>query len=111
MMVRVDDLDQARDFYRDRLGLIELWRDDSEPAVGMRFPESDAEIVLHMMELPQRIEVHYLVDSVERSIGELRAHGVKVVRQPFDVAIGKCAVFLDPFGNAVSILDMTKGPR
>jgi hypothetical protein len=30
---------------------------------------------------------------------------------PFDVAIGTCAVIEDPFGTALCLLDMTKGPR
>ena len=111
VMIRVGDLDTARDFYRDHLGLVELWRDDSEPAIGMGFPESDAEIVLHSIDLPARVDVTYLVEDVERSIRELRAGGAEVVREPFDIAIGKCATFLDPFGNEISILDMTKGPR
>lgn len=111
VMVKVDNLDQARDFYRDRLGLSELWRDDSQPAIGMGFPESDAEIVLHLMHLSARIDVHYLVDDVDRSVHELREQGVHIVEEPFDIPIGKCAVLLDPFGNAVSILDMSKGPR
>jgi catechol 2,3-dioxygenase-like lactoylglutathione lyase family enzyme len=59
VMVKVDNLGQARDFYRDRLALNELWRDDSQPAIGMGFPESNADIVLHMMDLPARIDVYY----------------------------------------------------
>jgi predicted enzyme related to lactoylglutathione lyase len=110
-MVKVNDLEQARDFYRDRLGMTELWRDDSEPAIGMGFPESDAEIVLHLMDLPAGINVHYLVDDVERSVRELRVQGVRIVEEPFNIPIGKCAVLSDPFGNRLSILDMSKGPR
>ena len=110
-MVKVDDLNQARDFYRDRLGLSELWHDDSQPAIGLGFPESDAEIVLHLMDLPAHIHVHYLVDDVERSVRELRQQGVYIAEEPFDIPTGKCAVLLDPFGNAISILDMSKGPR
>jgi predicted enzyme related to lactoylglutathione lyase len=30
---------------------------------------------------------------------------------PFDVAIGRCAVLEDPFGNVVCLLDMSKGRR
>jgi catechol 2,3-dioxygenase-like lactoylglutathione lyase family enzyme len=111
VMVKVEDLDQAREFYRDRLGLVELWRDDSEPAIGMGFPESDAEIVLHRMDLPARIDVHYLVDDVDGSVDELREQGVHIVQGPFDIPIGRCAVLLDPFGNTVSILDVSKGRR
>jgi lactoylglutathione lyase len=111
VMVRVDDLERARCFYVERLGLSERWRDDSQPSIGMGFPDSDAELVLHTMDLPFRIEVTYLVDDVVASINELKAQGVQVVREPFEIPIGKCAVFNDPSGNEVSILDMTKGPR
>ena len=108
VMVKVGDLDSARDFYRDQLGLIEHWRQDS--SVGMRFPENDAEIVLHTFDLSPRREVNYLVENVERSLQELKTHGVKVVNEPEEIEIGKWAAFEDPFGNVVCILDMTKGP-
>jgi predicted enzyme related to lactoylglutathione lyase len=110
-MVKDDDLEAARDFYRDRLGLIELWQDDSQSSIGMRFVESDAEILLHTMDLPVHVEVTYLIDNVEHTVKELKAHGTKVVREPFHITIGKCAAFEDPSGNVVSILDMTRGPR
>jgi hypothetical protein len=35
-----------------------------------------------------------------------------VVReQPFEIAVGWCAVLEDPFGNPVCILDLSKGTR
>ncbi len=88
-MIKVDDLGAARDFYRDRLGLAELWRDDSQPAIGMGFPESDAEIVLHRMDLPNPIDVHYLVNDVDRSVRVLREQGVRIVQEPFDIPVGR----------------------
>jgi predicted enzyme related to lactoylglutathione lyase len=41
----------------------------------------------------------------------LAAKGCSVVVEPFDIAIGKCAVIRDPFGVTLCILDMTTGPR
>ncbi len=31
------------------------------------------------------------------------------VQAPFDIAIGRCAVVRDPFGNVLVVLDMSKG--
>ena len=30
---------------------------------------------------------------------------------PFDIAVGRCVVLEDPFGNAVCVLDLSRRPR
>jgi catechol 2,3-dioxygenase-like lactoylglutathione lyase family enzyme len=45
-LLRVADLDAAISFYRDRLGHRLLWR--SGEAAGFGFPETDAELVVHL---------------------------------------------------------------
>lgn len=109
VMVRVDDLDAATDFYAAALGLHPLWRD--ETSVGMGLPETDAEVVLHTMDLPRDWSVHYLVDDVRALVRSWREAGRPVCRQPFEIPIGWCAALTDPFGNPICILDMTNGPR
>jgi lactoylglutathione lyase len=110
VMVRVDDRERAGEFYRRVFGLIPTWADAQ--STGLRFPESDAEIVLHTIaEIPARVDVTYLVDDVVAAVPELEKAGCTVVERPFDVAIGKCAVIRDPFGIALSLIDMTKGAR
>jgi lactoylglutathione lyase len=109
VMVRVNDLELATRFYADVLGLKRLWQDDT--SVGMGMPETDAEIVLHTMDLPGDIGVHYLVDDVVTAVQTLAANGCSIREAPFDVAIGKCAVIVDPFGNVLCLLDMSKGAR
>ena len=46
-LLRVADLDAAISFYRDRLGHRLLWRSDE--AAGFGFPETDAELVAHLL--------------------------------------------------------------
>ncbi|HEX5204717.1 MAG TPA: VOC family protein [Actinoplanes sp.] len=104
VMVRVDDLDAGAAFYTGTLGLREIWRD--ETSVGLGMPETDAEVVLHTTDL--EYETHYLVDDV-RAATRGWQHAVR--KAPFEIAIGWCAVLEDPFGNAICILDMTKGQR
>jgi predicted enzyme related to lactoylglutathione lyase len=108
-MVRVGDLEAAADFYSRVFGLRRLWQDES--SVGLGMPDTDAEVVLHTMDLPSDRSVHYLVDDVLTAVSTYQQHGCVVREPPFDIAIGRCAVLEDPFGNTVSILDMSKGPR
>jgi hypothetical protein len=62
-------------------GLRPRWRDSI--AVGLAFPDTDAEIVLHRNPaIPFDVEVHY-----------------------------RCAVVRDPFGTTLCILDLSKGRR
>jgi predicted enzyme related to lactoylglutathione lyase len=106
----MDDLAAGEKFYSEVFGLKPLWRDGG--AVGMGFPETDAEIVLHNNpEIPNKVEVHYLVDQVVATVKSYAERGCRIVVQPFDVLIGKCAVIEDPFGTAICLLDLTSGRR
>ncbi|WP_328474278.1 VOC family protein [Actinoplanes sp. NBC_00393] len=109
VLVRVPDLTAAADFYTGVFGLRPLWRDAS--SVGMGMPDTDAEVVLHTMDLPADRSVHYLVDNVPDAVRTCQSAGCVVREPPFEIAIGLCAVVQDPFGNVVCLLDMSKGPR
>jgi lactoylglutathione lyase len=109
VMVKVVDLAAAGEFYGQVFGLRPLWRD--ETSIGMGMPETDAEIVLHTMDLPPDRSVYYLVDDVPQAVLAAQRSGCAVREAPFDIPIGRCAVLEDPFGNTVGLLDMSKGPR
>ena len=110
IMIKVDDLDAAREFYVRVFGMHPTWRDAT--SVGLRFPESDAEIVLHRIaDIPMRVDVTYLVDDVLAALEALKSEGCHVIEGPFDVPIGKCAVIRDPFGTPMTIIDVSIGPR
>jgi lactoylglutathione lyase len=81
-------------------------------SIGLAFPESDAEIVLHREgTIPSSVEVHYLVDDVVVAVAHYAAQGCQTLVASFDITIGKCAVIRDPFGTRLCILDTTKGLR
>ncbi len=110
VMVKVSDLEAAVKFYSRVFGLKPLWQDDG--AVGMRFADSDAEVVLHTnQEIPVDVDVNYLVENVLSDVENYRQNGCEIVVEPFDIPIGKCAVVKDPFGIVHSILDLSKGLR
>ena len=109
VMIRVDDLEAAKHYYAEVFGLRPLWQNQN--SIGLGFPETDAEIVLHTDPgIPSKVEVHYLVDDVISAVQTLAAKGCTVEVEPFDIQIGKCAVIRDPFGTILCILDMSKGP-
>jgi hypothetical protein len=62
VMIRVEDVDVSAAYYAKVFGLRPKWSGGG--AVGLVFPESDAEIVLHCeATIPSSVEVHYLVDT------------------------------------------------
>jgi lactoylglutathione lyase len=89
VMIRVEDPEAAAVYYSDVFGLRRLWQD--ETSVGLGFPETDAEVVLHCnSEILSPVEVYYLVDDVVYSVRVLRENGCTVITEPFDIPIGKC---------------------
>jgi len=63
--VPVPDLDQGLQFYRDQLGHELVWRNDAEDQVGLRLPESQAELVLSTN---LEYAVNWLVTSVSEAV-------------------------------------------
>jgi lactoylglutathione lyase len=110
VMIRVNDVEAAAAYYAKVFGLSPQWSGDD--SIGLTFPETDAEIVLHNdPDIPSSVEVHYLVDDVVEAVAHMAAQGCHVLVAPFDITIGKCAVIRDPFGTRLCILDLTKGLR
>jgi lactoylglutathione lyase len=110
VMIRVEDVELSAAYYAKVFGLRPKW--SGEGTVGLVFPETDAEIVLHReTSIPSSVEVHYLVEDVVVAVAHYQSQGCQILVAPFDITIGKCAVFRDPFGTRLCILDTSKGPR
>ena len=105
VQIPVPDLDRGLAFYRDRLGHELIWRTGT--AAGLRLPGGETELVLQAGASDP--EVDFLVDSVETAVAELTAAGGTVLAEPFDIPVGRVAVVADPFGNPLTVLDLSKG--
>lgn len=105
LQIPVPDLEAGLSFYRDRLGHELLWR--TATAAGLRMPGTDAELVLQT-ERPE-LEVNLLVASADAAVTLISQAGGQVVEPPFDIRMGRCAVLLDPWGNRLVVLDLSKG--
>jgi predicted enzyme related to lactoylglutathione lyase len=104
--VPVPDLDQGLQFYRDQLGHELVWRNDAVGQVGLRLPESEAELVLSTN---LEYAVNWLVRSVSDAVETIVEAGGKVILQPTRIPVGQLAVVNDPFGNALVLLDLSAG--
>ncbi len=105
VQVPVPDLDAGLAFYRDRLGHELIWR--SGTAAGLRLPGGDTELVLQT-DRPAP-EVDFLVGSVDHAAAQFLGAGGAVLVEPSDIPVGRVAVVADPFGNPLTILDLSKG--
>ena len=105
LQVPVPDLEAGLAFYRDQLGHELIWRTDRQ--AGLRLPQSEAEIVIQT-ERPE-LEANLTVESVDAAVARIVAAGGRVLRAPFDIPIGRCAVVADPWGNRLVILDNSTG--
>lgn len=103
--VNVPDLDSGLEFYRDALGLALEWR--GQRAAGLKMANSDAEIVINVEPLKWKTDL--LVESVPMAVQLFEESGGTVVKNPFDIEIGKAVVVRDPWGNEYTLLDMSKG--
>lgn len=101
----VADLDAGLAFYRDRLGHSLVWK--TENAAGLRMPDTQTEIVLHIDPAPPEIDL--TVDSADTAARRFQEAGGSIIVPPFDIQIGRAAVVKDPWGNQLVLLDCSKG--
>lgn len=105
VQIPVPNLSDGIRFYGQCLGHRLIWR--TREAAGFRLPNSDSELVIYTKN--RGVEIDWKVDSVDAAVQRWRESGGKVVVNPFDIKIGRCAVLHDPWGNELVILDNSKG--
>ena len=101
----VPELESGLAFYQDQLGHSLIWR--TPVAAGLRMPDNQAELVIQTEQPGQ--EVDLAVGSADVAAQRFVQAGGKVVVAPFDIAIGRCCVVRDPWGNQLVLLDTSKG--
>jgi predicted enzyme related to lactoylglutathione lyase len=74
---------------------------------GLKLPDCNAELVLHDGDRP--LETDLVVDSVPEALARFISAGGRVLKGPFEIQIGLCAVVADPWDNVLVILDASKG--
>lgn len=102
VVLHTDDLEAAKKFYGEQLGNKLRWQNHDAVA----FKLGDSELVISTKLEP---EVDLLVDSVEDATRQIVDLGGKVVLPPEDLPVGKVGIVQDPFGNKLTLVDLSKG--
>jgi catechol 2,3-dioxygenase-like lactoylglutathione lyase family enzyme len=110
--IPVSDLDRAKQFYGETLGLEFLW----DTPVSARFRSGSVSEVSVFQRPPittQHTLAHFEVDDIEAEVAELVARGVEFLdytEGPLattghiaQIGPARCAWFLDPDGNTLGI--------
>jgi catechol 2,3-dioxygenase-like lactoylglutathione lyase family enzyme len=102
VVLYVTDVERAARFYRDQLGLGQVYENDGRLALRCR----PTRLFLHTSEESERgpwnVELYFQVDDVDDAVARLRAQGVGVLLEPTDEPWGeRNAGILDPDGYPV----------
>ncbi|MFX0210671.1 MAG: VOC family protein [Candidatus Hodarchaeota archaeon] len=108
IMYFTNDLEKSARFYKEILGLHHAWNDAKNRMIGLKFSESEAEIVLHTDTSLPNPNPSYLVENVEHFCSWYRSKGHTIDLEPIEVRCGKYAVLFDPDGNKIPIIDLSK---
>ena len=108
VLVPVQDLDRAREFYGEVLGLekSKLWQPEGRPAMGAEFETGTVTIALFDVAAVGREfrsgsgAIALRVDDVAATRAELEAKGVEFHTQ-FDSGVCHQAIFSDSEGNSL----------
>lgn len=103
--IYVPNLTEGFDYYHTKLGFPLVWKTDK--GMGFLLNDGITELVIQNEDKYQETDIK--VESVIDTVEVIKNAGGKIIKGPFDIKIGKCAVIEDPWGNAMVILDTTKG--
>jgi predicted enzyme related to lactoylglutathione lyase len=102
-----DNLDSAKEFYKNKLGL-DIKFDFSEMGmVAFKVGDNEPAIILRKDD-HVKPAIWFTVSNVKQSYKELKEKGIQFLSEPFEIQTGFSAEFNDPFGNKLGITDYTK---
>ncbi len=102
ILVKVPSIQEGLDFYREQLGMQTVWRKEDMAAVRL----GESELVLSTKLDP---ETDFLVESAEHAAAVFERAGGKILMPLEDIPVGKVALVEDPFGNKLTLVDLSKG--
>ena len=101
------DLQASLALYRDELGWEEAWR-EGDSTVSLKLPGCDVQLMLDVAvdgaeSVPGPL---FVVDDARRFNAE-RPPGLRVTSEPQEIPDGYLAVFEDPSGNTIYVMDQS----
>ncbi len=102
VVIKVPSIEAGLEFYCKKLGHTLLWKKEDTAAVAM----GESELVLSTKMDP---ETDILVESVVEAVKVIVDAGGELVFGPEEIPVGKVGVVKDPFGNVLTLVDLSKG--
>ena len=102
VLLRVPDLAEGIRFY-EGLGHRLRWRTEAQAGLSMA---DGTELVVSTA---QDAETDLLVEDVPAALRQVVAAGGTVTAGPIELAVGRLAVVRDPFGNVLTLVDLSEG--
>jgi predicted enzyme related to lactoylglutathione lyase len=102
VLLRVPELADGIRFY-EGLGHRLRWRTETQAGLSMA---NGTELVVSTA---QDAETDLLVEDVPAALRRLVAAGGTVTAGPIELPVGQLAVVRDPFGNVLTLVDLSKG--
>ena len=100
------DLQASLALYRDELGWEEAWR-EGDSTVSLKLPGSEVQVMLDASEDGGVYGPLFVVDDVRRFNAQ-RPSGLRVTSEPQEIPGGYLAIFEDPSGNAIYVMDQSQ---
>lgn len=106
----VDDLEEAKKYYEETLGLKKKFDFSDKGMVAYRVGEEEPAIILKDKNRFEDLKptIWFEVENVAASYQELKERGTKFLSAPFQIGTGNAVEFEDPFGNRLGITDYIK---
>lgn len=105
-----DNLDTAKEFYKDKLGLDIKFDFADKGMTAFKVGENEQAIIVSTMQ-EARPAIWFTVDNVRQACEELKQRGVAFSSEPFEIMTGFSVAFTDPFGNRLGLTDYSKMPH
>ena len=104
LFVPTSDLASSLAVYRD-LGFTELWR-EGDTTAALALPDGETQIMLDGNDPDAPVGPLFVVDSVE-TFHAARPEGLAVVEEPTEIPGGFLALYQDPGGATIYVMDQS----
>lgn len=106
----VDNMEEARKYYSDILGLSVKFDFPDKGMLAYRIGDEEPAIILKDKSKFDNIKptIWFVVQNVYDSYKEMQNKGIIFLTEPFKIGTGTAVEFEDPFGNRLGITDYNK---
>jgi hypothetical protein len=104
----VREMNSAREFYREQVGLEEAWS-EGDLAIAFQLPETPVQLIIGQIteESPVVAGPVFVIPSVDEFYSE-EQDTFEFVGTPIDISPGRMATARDPSGNCLYFIDESK---